>query len=82
MKIQPSKQAIKFLKKQERNVSDRIHAALKGLLEIPPIGDIKKMKGTGNTYRLRVGNYRVVYTIDYEKEMVLILAIDNRGDIY
>jgi len=82
MEILLSKNAIKFLKKQELNVSTRMRTALKGLLEIPPIGDIKKMKGMENTYRLRVGTYRIVYTIDYQKEVVQILTIDNRGDIY
>ena len=82
MEILLSKNAIKFLKKQEQNVRNRMQTALIGLLEIPPRGDLKKLKGMENTYRLRVGTYRIVYTIDYQKEVVQILAIDNRGDIY
>jgi len=40
------------------------------------------MKGMENIYRLRVGTYRVVYTSDYSNEIIQVLAIDNRGDIY
>ena len=32
--------------------------------------------------RLRVGNYRIVYTVDNGKLIVYVIDIDNRGDIY
>lgn len=82
MKITLSKQASKFLKKQEKAIQLRIYASLKGLTEKPPVGDIKKKKGVHNTYRLRVGTYRVICTFDYAQDLVDIQAIDNRGDIY
>lgn len=55
MRITLSKKASKFLKNQEKAIQLRIYAALKGLTKKPPTGDIQKMKGVANTYRLRIG---------------------------
>lgn len=82
MQIRLNKKAIKFLNKQEKNVLSRIHVAIKGLKEIPPTGDVSKMKGMVNMFRLRVGTYRIVYEIDFQERIIYIHAIDNRGDIY
>lgn len=82
MEIILNKQAIKFLKRQEKTIQLRVYEALKGLKEKPPIGDIKKLKGIEDMYRLRIGTYRVIFTVDFQKETINILAINNHGDIY
>lgn len=82
MEVLLSKQAKKFIAKQEKAIQQRILIALKGLEEIPPIGDIKKMKGIDETYRLRIGTFRAVYKVDFHSLVVKVIAIDNRGDIY
>lgn len=33
-------------------------------------------------YRVRVGDYRILYTVDFKKRVILILDIDNRKDVY
>lgn len=60
----------------------RIHATIKGLEEIPPVGDIKKLKGVDEHYRLRVGTFRIIYTTNLDEYIVKVITIDNRGDIY
>ncbi|WP_345840726.1 type II toxin-antitoxin system RelE/ParE family toxin [Bacillus sp. P14.5] len=55
-----SREAIKFLKKQETSVVLRISIALKGLLIQPPIGDIKPLKGKKGQLRLRTGPFRTI----------------------
>ena len=46
-----------------------------------PRGDIKRLKGKSNKfYRLRMGKYRVIFSID-EKDYVII-DVDTRGDVY
>lgn len=77
-----SRDAIKFLAKQERSVQERIRKGLLGLAVRPPIGDIKPLKGRGKQLRLRVGTYRVIFEVDHEEKVVYILTIDNRGDVY
>lgn len=41
----------------------------------------KKLRGS-NSYRVRVGDYRIIYTIDDRLEIVEIVAIGHRRDIY
>lgn len=76
------KSAVKFLSKQDAHNRQRIYAALEGLKRIPPVGDIAKLKGTNNLYRLRVGTFRMIYQVNFKENVIYILAIDNRGDIY
>jgi mRNA interferase RelE/StbE len=55
------------------------------LTKSPPVGDIKAMEGySDNHKRLRVGNWRVIYKYgsEGEIEVLLVLKIGNRGDIY
>ncbi|WP_416150695.1 type II toxin-antitoxin system RelE family toxin [Salipaludibacillus sp. HK11] len=55
------KSAVKFIAKLDKNTQERIITALKGLLSIPPEGDIKSLKGHRCLYRVRIGSYRVIY---------------------
>lgn len=80
-----SKKALKFLAKQDKSTVSRIRQGIDGLTQSPPIGDIKVMQGySDSTMRLRVGTFRVIYRYDKENsiEILLILDIGNRGDIY
>jgi mRNA interferase RelE/StbE len=44
--------------------------------------DIKKLATKGNSYRLRIGKIRVIYEIDFKKNILYIYDIDFRGNIY
>lgn len=77
-----SRDAVKFLAKQEKVVRERIRKALLGLTVRPPVGDIRLMKGYEKRFRLRIGGYRAVFEIDHQEQIIYILAIDNRGDVY
>ena len=50
------------------------------LLEEDLRGNVKKLKGSRNEYRLRVGNYRVLFEL--EGRTVTVYAVGNRKDIY
>ncbi len=77
MDIQYSKQAIKFLKKQDTITQKRL---IKAIHLLPEIGDVKRLQGR-NGYRLRVGDYRILF--HYQTfEVLYIEKIDNRGQIY
>ncbi len=78
-KIVIEKPAIKFLQKQPQAQRERLLKAIQGL---PDNGDIKPMSGHENLYRLRVGSYRVIYTIEGDLLIVRVLTIGNRGDVY
>lgn len=87
MKIRYSRQALKFLAKQEKRVSERIRQGIENLASGKMVMDIKPMQGErkkNGDMRLRIGNFRVIYNYDEEKgyTILLVLAVDNRGDIY
>lgn len=85
MIIRYSREAIKFLNKLDKKTIQRIRAAIAGLTLNPPAGDIKPLQGyTDNRKRLRVGSWRVIfkYGTEGELEILFILDIGNRGDIY
>jgi mRNA interferase RelE/StbE len=44
--------------------------------------DVKALQGHAARWRLRVGYYRVVYTVENGQLIVWVLAVGNRGDIY
>ena len=78
-KIVIEKPALKFLKKQQQDNRDRI---MKAIHVLPDIGDIKQMAGHVNLYRLRVGDFRILYTIENDIFVVRVVNIGNRGDVY
>ena len=81
-KIEIRKNALKFIQKQERKIQLRL---LKGINGLPHVGDIKKMSGYKSLYRLRVGDFRVLYEMDTQSKkltLIDIIDIDNRGQVY
>lgn len=78
-RIQIDKPAMKFLLKQPQAQRERLLRAIQGL---PDHGDIKPLSGHENLYRLRVGTFRVIYTIIGDLLIVRVLEIGSRGDVY
>ena len=77
-RINFEKAAQKFLDKQDKSQRLRLY---KAIYKLPDGTDIKKLNGH-NSYRLRVGNYRILYIVDEEIHLINIENIDNRGDVY
>ena len=83
--IRYSRDALKFLAKLDRKSVERIRNAITGLTQTPPLGDIKVMQGYDDERkRLRVGSWRIIYRYATEQkvEILFIIDIGNRGDIY
>ena len=73
MEIQYSKQALKFLKKQDKPT---LKCLMTAISRLPLEGDIKKLQGASG-YRLRVGIFRVLF--DVNCGIIDIFDIGNRG---
>lgn len=76
IKIRPK--ALKFIEKQDKIQRMRIYKAIYNL----PNGDVKKLAGCKNEYRLRVGEYRIIYELNQNEFIILVTRADNRGQIY
>ena len=73
--------AEKFIVKLPKPEKEKV---LRAIYQLPEGNDIKGLKGRNNKglYRLRVGNYRIIYTVDDGKLTVRVVDAGNRGDIY
>ena len=81
MKIVLLKSAQKELDKLPDETALRISEKLQILKNNPyPMGSEKL--GGGKGYRIRIGNYRAVYTIDKKSKTIFILKIGHRRDVY
>ena len=60
----------------------KILAAINNLADDPRPRACKKLKGGNHVYRIRIGNYRVVYTISDNILTVVVIKIGHRKHIY
>lgn len=72
------KPAVKYIKKQTKQEQERILRAIYHL----PGGDTKPVQGYKGFFRLRVGECRIIYTIDNGQYIICIIDAGNRGDVY
>ena len=79
--IQIDRKALKFINKQPHDQKRRI---LSAIWKLPDSGDIKPLQGKDNEglLRLRVGDYRVIYSVDNGRLTVYVVDAGNRGQIY
>ncbi len=56
--------------------------AMLGLAREPRPMGVRKLAGADEAYRIRVGQYRIIYQIDDRAIFVLVLKVGNRKDIY
>ena len=61
---------------------DKIYEAIIGLEFDPRHAGIKKLKGQKNIYRIRQGDYRIIYSIDDITKVVSIILVRHRKDVY
>ena len=83
-KLEFSNEAKKYLKKLDKPTARRILEAVESIKVAPrQHSSIKKMQGyDAEVYRLRVGNYRIIYEIIDDKLIIVIVRVGPRGDIY
>jgi mRNA interferase RelE/StbE len=81
-KVIVSKTASKELLDLPAQAVNRIIPALQKLGEEPHPAGCKKLKGREDTWRIRIGDYRVIYTIDDVVRIVDIRSVGHRKDIY
>lgn len=82
-KITISQSALKELHSLQKQAVKKIERAINSLAGNPRPAGVKKLKGNNeDLYRIRSGDYRVVYSIEDEIRVVDIRKIGHRKDIY
>ncbi len=77
-----AKSAQKFLEKIQKKDKDRIINKLILLAAGATNLDTKALVDSENLYRLRVGDYRIIYTQHFDILIIEVIKIDHRKDIY
>ncbi len=78
-KISIERKALKFINRQPPEHKRRI---LSAIYKLPNEGDRRKLEGVKGLMRLRVGDYRIVYSVNHGELVVYVIDADNRGEIY
>jgi len=81
-RVEVKRSAAKALKKIPKPDQKRISKAIDNLSENLPNPDATKMKGNNPFHKIRVGDYRIVYEIQNEVLLILIIKIGHRKDVY
>lgn len=76
--INYERDCLKYLHKLDRNTQIRIINAVNQL----PYGDVKRLQGNSGDYRLRVGDYRIIFSKNDKRLIINIIEIASRGEVY
>jgi mRNA interferase RelE/StbE len=77
-----ARSARRELEALEAKVVARIFQRIEALGEEPRPSGCKKLVGSKSLWRIRIGDYRVVYAIYDDKQFVDIVAVRHRKDVY
>ena len=77
-----ARSARKELQALDRTVATRILKRIEALTREPRPSRCKKLEGTDNLWRIRIGDWRVVYSVDDNKSLVEISVIRHRREAY
>ncbi len=80
MKVIIEKRVIKSLGRMPLHVSEKVYSAAKLLEQYPKIRtDLEKL-GSG-VYRMRIGDYRIIFMVYNEQELIVIIEVAARGNV-
>ena len=74
--------ALREFKALERAVQRRIAAHINTLAQQPFPPGLKKLQGGQDLYRIRVGDYRVIYRVEGKRVAIVVIKIGHRRDVY
>jgi mRNA interferase RelE/StbE len=80
-KVKLHRRVIKFLQKLDENDRKRIFSAIEKL-EDPFSQPYEKVKGRKDLYKIRVGDYRIIYRVDKKNKIVSVHLVDKRERVY
>jgi len=73
--------ALRTLRKLDPQVRRRIQGAIALLAEDPRPPNARKLRGR-DAFRVRTGSYRVIYTIEDDKLLIVVVTLGHRRDVY
>ena len=81
--IEYDKQPVSFIKKSDKHIAKRITDKIEELLSNNPVPHTSlTIAGEHGVYRIRIGEYRAVYRINYESKKIIVFNLDKRSKVY
>jgi mRNA interferase RelE/StbE len=80
--VRLKRSAEKQIKVLPRDIADRVAVAINGLAANPRPNGSKKLKGLNSTYRIRVADYRIVYSIEDSELIIEVIKVAHRREVY
>ena len=80
--VELTRSAEKDLKRIDKSQVATIFRGLEDFADDPRPHGVKKLSGADRIYRIRVGDYRVVYEIEDDVLLVLVIRVAHRKDVY
>ncbi len=74
--------ARRSIKKLPKSVQENIKNAVRNLGENPRPNNVKKLSGSHDLYRIRLGDYRIIYQIKDDILLIVIVMAGHRKEIY
>lgn len=74
--------AADFIRGQTKKIRRQLHNKIQNLRNNPYPSNSVKLKGEEGLYRIRSGDYRIIYTVNNKKVTILVLRIANRKEVY
>lgn len=81
-RLEISRTAEKQLRKLPRREQERVVATILPLATDPRPRGSRKLSGYDDVFRLRVGRYRVLYSVEHRRLVVIVLKIGHRREVY
>lgn len=81
-RIEVAPAAVRHLRKMDPQARRRVQAAIELLAEQPWPSGAKKMVGGEGEWRVRTGDYRIVYEVRDDVLLVLVVAVGHRREVY
>ena len=81
-KVSVKESVQKDLRKIDKRYVPKILAEVEALAGKPRPANSRKLVGSQRSYRLRVGDYRIIYFVDDQAKQIEIQRVGHRGDVY
>jgi len=81
-RVEFGRRAARDFRRLSTDIQRRIDSAIQGLANDPRPPGCKKLAGEDSLWRIRVGDYRIVYQVQDDALLVIVLKVGHRREIY
>ena len=81
-RLEIKEKAIKELSRIRPDMGMKLLSSIESLASNPKPRQSHKLRGSNISYRLRVGDYRVLYQIDEDYKLITVYKVGHRRDVY